>query len=189
MPRWMSAIATASGAMRDSNPAGPSASLRISCAPSTRKPSSANTLTTAASRPSSPAKAARPIRARMRAPSASGRRSSSDGRRTGPTSTRSLQPCSRNAARIRRRQGCGSTRAARGQHGGVGEAFQADRNTGVRRHLPRRRPGPAGDRHPPEYQVDRDSCAARFPAFPAQRGREWTGVTPPGSARDGSAHR
>ena len=101
MPRRMSAIATASGEACDSLPAGPSASLRISWAPSTRNPSSAKILTTAASNPSSPANAARPMRARMRAPSASGRRSSSEGRRTGPTSTRSWHPCSRSAAIIR----------------------------------------------------------------------------------------
>ncbi len=66
-----------------------------------RNPSSPSTLTTAASNPSSPAKAARPMRARMRTPSASGRCPSKDGRRTGPISTRSSQPNLRRDARMR----------------------------------------------------------------------------------------
>ena len=91
-PRAMSAIAAASGATRPNTPRGPTASVSTSCAPITRNPSSPSTRTSAASSPSSPVNAARPIRARMRAPSASGRRSSNDGRRTGPTSTTSAAP-------------------------------------------------------------------------------------------------
>ena len=146
------------GAARDSSPAGPAPRSGFRAPRATRKPSSPNTLTTAANSPSSPAKAARPMRARMRAPSASGRRSSRDGRRTGPISTRSWQPCSRNAAMIRPAARIRTTSCGHGAStAGSAKPSSPIRNTSRR---PRARPpppDPAAVRRPPEC---RDSAVA-----------------------------
>ena len=97
IPRSISAIAAVSGARVVSRPGGASASPKMSCAPSRLNPSSPSTRNTAASNPSSPAKAARPILARSFTPSASGRREKIEGRLTGPIITRSVQACARKA--------------------------------------------------------------------------------------------